>query len=256
MFVLPESSSIKHVMQAILAGRYRIILISPEILLTQDFLLRVLNNDAFRRQIYSVDIDEAHCISVWGADFRKKYAQIGVTRCFLPRGTPMMALSATLTATALADVKRTLQFDDTAQFINNGSQRDDISIVVRAMHHTAESHRDLDFIPALRKKTWVYCDGISEGLDIANHLRSLLPSASHGRVRIFNAVLSANARAKILELFVAGEIDILVCTDAAGMVRDVNPTWISSLTGYLSRAATFRTSKWSFNGNSPLNSLP
>lgn len=66
--------------QDINSGVYRIVLISPEMLLSQTFIDGVLRNHDFASQVYSVVIDEAHCISHYGADFRKKYASIGMIR--------------------------------------------------------------------------------------------------------------------------------------------------------------------------------
>jgi superfamily II DNA helicase RecQ len=53
-------------------------------LLGRVFVDHVLQNSKFASHIYSVIVDEAHCISHWGADFRKKYALIGSIRVFLP----------------------------------------------------------------------------------------------------------------------------------------------------------------------------
>ena len=84
-------------MKDILALKYQIILISPEMLQSRTFHNRILRNPAFMHNMISMFIDEAHCIVHWGADFRKKYGTLGKLQVFFPRGTPIMAVSATLT---------------------------------------------------------------------------------------------------------------------------------------------------------------
>ncbi|KAI0354106.1 hypothetical protein OH77DRAFT_1383443, partial [Trametes cingulata] len=73
-----------------------IVLISPEMLQSPSFVNRVLRKPAFSRRVLSMVVDEAHCISHWGANFRKKYASLGIVRAFLPRNTPVIAVTATL----------------------------------------------------------------------------------------------------------------------------------------------------------------
>ena len=85
------------------------------------FINRILRNLAFSRRILSVVIDE-DCISHWGTDFRKKYASLGIIRAFLPHGTPIIAVTATLTAPVRRDLHRVLLFPKSgSRFINLGN---------------------------------------------------------------------------------------------------------------------------------------
>ena len=96
-------------LQELASGAYQILLASPEMLQSREFTNRVLRNPACSERIFSIVVDEAHCISHWGADFRKKYGTLGNMRAFLPRGTPWIAMSATLTARARRDIISKLQ---------------------------------------------------------------------------------------------------------------------------------------------------
>jgi superfamily II DNA helicase RecQ len=87
------------------------VLISPEMLLSNRFIPEVLQNKEFHKRVLSVVVDEAHVVSRWGSGFRKKYGMLGSIRAHLPRGTPIVAVSATLPARVRGDVLSKLQFD-------------------------------------------------------------------------------------------------------------------------------------------------
>ncbi|EJD45440.1 P-loop containing nucleoside triphosphate hydrolase protein, partial [Auricularia subglabra TFB-10046 SS5] len=210
----------------ICAGKYAIVLLSPEMLQTRQFIDRVLRNDEFSVRFLSLAIDEAHTVSHWGAHFRKKYASLGVMRTFLRPGTFVVALSATLTPRVRADVLRKLRFGTKFVDIDLGNNRPNVSIVVRACHRLLSSFADLDFViprnvqaPGDIPATFVYADNKDEGAAIVDHLRELLPEGMQhlGLVRPFNASLSHDYRRNALLHFKAGNIRVLVCTDAAGM---------------------------------------
>ncbi|KAJ6617238.1 P-loop containing nucleoside triphosphate hydrolase protein [Mycena sp. CBHHK59/15] len=216
--------------QEIVRGDYQIVLISPEMALSRRFIREVLRSTEFGRRILSVVVDEAHVISHWGASFRKKYGTLGMIRAFLPRGTPIVALSATLPARIRNDVLSKLQFGQDYANIDVGNDRPNISIVVRGIQHPLNTYADLDFIVAGVKsredikKTFIYADNIATGVEIIDHLTSLLPPEIRDVVqgydapfRPYNAALSKEYRRKAMTMFKEGAIRILVCTDAAGM---------------------------------------
>jgi superfamily II DNA helicase RecQ len=89
-------------------------LISPEMLLSRRFIKNVLKNPEFKKRILLVFIDKAHVISHWGSGFHKKYKELGIIRTFLPKSTPVIAVSATLPGRVHRDV---LRFDQN-NFIN------------------------------------------------------------------------------------------------------------------------------------------
>lgn len=213
--------------QEITRGDYQIVLLSPEMLLSRRFTDRVIRNPDFQSRVYSVVVDEAHCISHWGSLFRKKYGAIGSIRIFLPRGIPFIALSASLTRRVARDVADKLQLSRSDYvYINLGNERKNVSIIVRSIHNTLNTYTDLDFLIKPNstqltdiQKIWIYADNIDTGAEIIDHLRTLLPEHLHEAIRPYNAVHDVEYRAKAMADFRAGSIRILVCTDAAGMVR-------------------------------------
>ncbi|KAJ7067778.1 P-loop containing nucleoside triphosphate hydrolase protein, partial [Mycena amicta] len=207
-------------------GSYQIVLISPELLLTKQFIDRILRDASFTLRILAVVVDEAHVISHWGADFRKMYGLLGMIRAFLPRYASVVAMSATLSGRVRNDVLSKLQFGRDFLDVDVGNDRPNVSLVVRAIEHPLNSYRDLDFIiPTSTKKpediplTWIYADNITIGIEIENHLSTLLPeNLRHvGLIRPYNAAQSKEYRDEAMRLFKEGKIRILICTDAAGM---------------------------------------
>lgn len=178
-------------------------------------------------------VDEAHCVSHWGANFRKKYASLGTVRAFLPRGTPVVAVTATLTGRVRRDLFSKLNFTRAGHrsFCNFGNDRPNVSLVVRAMEHAQNTYADLDFVipsavqhPRDIPKTYIYIDDIAKGTDIVDYLTALIGKrnpdlAKQGLIRPYNATLGEDYRKQAMAEFRSGTIRILVCTDAAGMVR-------------------------------------
>jgi superfamily II DNA helicase RecQ len=233
-------------------------------LLGRAFIDRVLRNSKFASHIYSVIVDEAHCISHWGADFRKKYALIGSIRVFLPRNTPFIALSASLTPRVTRDIIQKLQFDrSTFLYLNLGNNRPNVSLIARAIHNPMGSYTDLDFVIPISihrssdiPKTWIYVDNIKMGAEIIDHLRTLLPhKALYGLIRPYNAVLDPDYRHEAMKCFKSGEIRILVCTDAAGMVSCTPCKYKHvNIQGYYNRDATYLISRLWSSGSCQKNS--
>ncbi|KZV81633.1 P-loop containing nucleoside triphosphate hydrolase protein [Exidia glandulosa HHB12029] len=218
--------SLTAIMEDICAGKYAVVLISPEMLLSRRFVDNVLRNKEFANRVLSVVVDEAHTVSHWGAQFRKKYGSLGIVRAFLPPNTSVVAMSATLTPRVRRDVLKKLQFGSDYLDLDEGNNRPNVSIVVRACHRTLSSFADLDFVvpdsiqaPEDIRSTFIYCDKKDDGDRIIDHLRARLPMflQEEGLVRPFNATLSHRYRKEALQHFRAGNIRVLVCTDAAGM---------------------------------------
>ncbi|KAJ7302861.1 P-loop containing nucleoside triphosphate hydrolase protein [Mycena albidolilacea] len=213
------------ILQEIVAGEHQIVLISPEMALSRRFIRTVLRSAEFGRRVLSIVVDEAHVVSHWGASFRKKYGTLGIIRAFLPRGTPIVALSVTLSARIRTDVLSKLQFSKDYVNIDVGNDRPNVSIVVRAIQHPLNTYSDLDFIvdgateASQIKLGFVYADNIATGVEIGDHLEELLPPELRGQglIRPYNAALSKEYRREAMQQFRDGKIRTLVCTDAAGM---------------------------------------
>ena len=204
-------------------------IISPEMILSKKFVKGVLRNPPMGPRVLSVVVDEAHVVSHWGSSFRKKYGTLGVLRALLPKGTPIVAMSATLPSRVRNDVLKKLQFNDDFVDLKVGNDRPNISLVVRAIQNPMNTYSDLDFlIPKGVKdvkevpKTMVYADQVAVGVDMEDRLYDISPDSFRetGFIRPYNAAYSLEYRTTVMALFKAGVVRILICTDAAGMVSN------------------------------------
>ena len=173
-------------------------------MLSKRFINNVLRNEELSRRILSIVIDEAHVVSHWGSDFRKKYGTLGILRALLPKGAPFVAMSATLGLRVRRDVLQKLQFDENNFLdLNLGNNRSNVSIVVRAIQNPMNTYTDLDFLipegvqnPSDVKKAFVYADSVSVGVDIEDRLYSRSPESFRepGIIRPYSAAYSSTYR--------------------------------------------------------------
>jgi superfamily II DNA helicase RecQ len=232
-------------------------------MLSQWFINNILRKPTLHDRVHAIIIDEAHCISHWGAAFHKKYGSLGVARAFLPKSTPVIAVSASLTQRVSRDITQKLQFQTGYIYRNLGNDRPNVSIIVRAIHNPLHSYSDLNFLIPMEtdirhgadiKKTWIYADNIEVGAEIIDYLHTLLPKHLQDIVCPYNAVHSIDYRTVAMDQFRAGRIRILVCTDAAGMVCCMSIQAVPQLNAFGDRVVTSLTSISLFNGSYLRNS--
>ncbi|MBN8536490.1 MAG: DNA topoisomerase 3 [Deltaproteobacteria bacterium] len=196
------------VCQKYLAGQLDFLFIAPERLSVPGF------PEFLRRHLPTlIAIDEAHCISQWGHDFRPDYRLLG-DRLKDFRPTPVMALTATATPVVQEDICRQLGFAKEARIIQ-GFRRTNIAIEVAEIAPSERPHvissilKNSERLPAIvyaptRKKTEELTEFLSGSF----------------RVGSYHAGMSAAARDKIQSQFLANEMDIMVATIAFGMGID------------------------------------
>jgi superfamily II DNA helicase RecQ len=190
----------------------------------------VFSTPSFQKALIAIHIDEAHTISLWGGNFRKDYKALGRIRARLPKGVPVTIVSATLRPNVKSDAMATLGFSSNPSEyvdINIGNERSNVFIGVRAMKYPASTFKDLsslidpDEVNALNiPKTIIYIDDVIDVtlgvITLNNWLHVSL--WNQGLIMPVHAWMPSWYRSEALTKFASGEVRVLVCTEAAGMV--------------------------------------
>ncbi len=166
-----------------------------------------------RRKPCLIAIDEAHCISQWGHDFRPDYRML---QRYLPllRPAPIIALTATATPVVQRDIATQLELRDPLRSIQ-GFRRKNIAIEVIQIPPSARPDAVARTLgEAARRPSIVYVPTRSESDELAVML------STHFRCAPYHAGLTAARRAEIQEQFLAGRVEVIVATIAFGMGID------------------------------------
>lgn len=187
-------------------GAYKLLYISPERLQTDLAQARLQ-----RMKVNLLAVDEAHCISQWGYDFRPSYLQIADLRTLLP-GVPILALTATATPEVATDIQEKLQFK-TPAFFQQSFLRSNLSYSV--LYEVKKLDKLADILLRVPGSGVVYVRSRGETQNIAAWLQTKRINAG-----FYHAGLSSDERNQRQDAWMKGEMRIMVCTNAFGMGID------------------------------------
>lgn len=187
-------------------GEYKILYVSPE----------RIETDLFKEYLPAlgvnlIAVDEAHCISQWGYDFRPSYLKIAELRVELPN-VPVLALTASATPAVQQDIIEKLQLKD-VQLFRQSYERPNLSYTVRlADAKMADLSTIISKVPGT---AIVYCKSRRRTVEIAQLLQM------HGfATHYYHAGLSAEERDQKQQDWVNNKVQVMVCTNAFGMGID------------------------------------
>jgi ATP-dependent DNA helicase RecQ len=201
------ASEARQVLTRLHAGELDLLYVAPERLMSPDFLERLRDIP-----VALIAVDEAHCVSQWGHDFRPEYAALGELRTRFP-GIPLVALTATADPHTRDDIVRCLGLGTAQRYISS-FDRPNIRYTV------LEKHRPMDqlsrFLSTRQQDSGiVYALSRKRTEEVATHLELAGYQAA-----AYHAGLSAEVRRDVQERFLRDDLNIVVATVAFGMGID------------------------------------
>jgi ATP-dependent DNA helicase RecQ len=195
-------------------GSLKLLYISPEKLFTQGYLdwIKSLNISLFA-------IDESHCVSTWGHDFRPEYAQLHVLKQAFPN-VPMVALTATADRVTRKDILTQLGIPEAKTYISS-FDRPNLSLSVLPGRNRIKIIQNF-ITERPRQAGIIYCLSRKNTETVAEALQKVGIKAKH-----YHAGLPADERAKVQDAFLRDDVQVIVATIAFGMGIDKsNVRWV------------------------------
>ncbi|MCD4694093.1 DNA helicase RecQ [bacterium] len=222
--LLPEE--IEKVYKKIEGNETKIIYIAPERFGVSDFKEFIL-----KQKVDLIAVDEAHCISEWGHDFRPEYRNLNSLKTLFPK-TSIIALTATATSQVKKDIIKQLNIAENKSFIS-GFNRENLKLsIVKKKDSFFKLLNLLDSYGG--ESVIIYCFSRKDTERIAENLR-----IKGYKARAYHAGLEKNKRTTVQNQFIKDEVDIIVATIAFGMGIDkpdvrlvVHYTFPKTLEGY------------------------
>lgn len=197
----------KRTLQNAIHGNYKFLYVSPERLETKLFLeyLPAMN-------INLIAVDEAHCVSQWGYDFRPPYLRIANLREHLT-GVPVLALTASATKNVQDDICEKLTFSSGHKRFQQSFERPNLSY--SAFNAASKQNKLLEILNNVPGTAIVYCKSRKHTKDIADLLKLKSINAD-----FYHAGLSNEERSRKQENWIQDKTRVIVCTNAFGMGID------------------------------------
>jgi ATP-dependent DNA helicase RecQ len=185
-------------------GQYRLLYVAPERLMLSGFLA-----DLQRWGVNLLAVDEAHCISEWGHDFRPEYRQLAELRQLFPT-VPMMALTATATERVRKDIVALLKLREPSCYVASFNRP---NLTYRVLAKNKPYQQVLAYLRERpRESGIVYCQARKTAESVAERL-----SADGVKARPYHAGLTPSERTEHQELFLRDEVRVVCATIAFGM---------------------------------------
>ena len=192
-----------------LYGPYHFLYCSPERLESEEFRKRLAD-----LPIGLIAVDEAHCISQWGYDFRPSYLNIAAVRELLP-GVPVLALTATATPETIDDIQAKLGFAE-PNVLRKSFHRDNLHYVVRQTDNKAEQVAHI--LSRVPGSAIVYVRNRKRAQELAEWLN--VQMRNDQMVNFYHAGLTTQERNERQEAWKEGKTRVIVATNAFGMGID------------------------------------
>ncbi|MEP6548669.1 MAG: DNA helicase RecQ [Gammaproteobacteria bacterium] len=203
---------------AMLRGTFKLVYLAPERLLMPDFLAGPLEQLAAKPGINAFVIDEAHCVSEWGHDFRPEYRQLSMLRRRHPH-VPVLAFTATATSRVRSDIIAQLALSEPAVHLSSFNRP---NLFYEVHQKNAGTYAELLRLVRGGGSGIVYCLSRKRVEEICERLTSDAVGA-----RPYHAGLDAEARRSNQEAFIRDDVQVIVATVAFGMgINKPDVRWV------------------------------
>lgn len=204
----------KKVVGELRSGKVKLLYLSPERIVNKKFInfMKTLN-------LSFIAVDEAHCISQWGHDFRKSYLEIPKFVKGIGKKLPILALTATATPRVMKDIENLLEMTNTYKYVD-GFDRENLFFKVEKISESVIKNSEVYISKYIRKHKnmsgIVYASTRKE----VDGLYSYLKDIKNYNVGKYHAGLTKEERTEAQEKFLKDDIKIMIATNAFGMGID------------------------------------
>ena len=204
----------KKVVGELRSGKVKLLYLSPERIVNEKFInfMKTLN-------LSFIAVDEAHCISQWGHDFRKSYLEIPKFVKGIGKKLPILALTATATPRVMKDIENLLEMTNTYKYVD-GFDRENLFFKVEKISESVIKNSEVYISKYIRKHKnmsgIVYASTRKE----VDGLYSYLKDVKNYSVSKYHAGLTKEERTEAQEKFLKDDIKIMIATNAFGMGID------------------------------------
>jgi ATP-dependent DNA helicase RecQ len=203
---------------AMLLGTYKLVYLAPERLLMSNFLLGTVDQLAANPGLNAFVIDEAHCVSEWGHDFRPEYRQLSALRLRFPR-IPVLAFTATATSRVRSDIIAQLHLREPGVHLSSFNRP---NLFYEVRQKNAGTYAQLLRIASAGGSGIVYCLSRKRVEELCERLQ-----ADGLAARPYHAGLDADTRRTNQEAFIRDDVQVIVATIAFGMgINKPDVRWV------------------------------
>ncbi|MBP6942518.1 MAG: DNA helicase RecQ [Candidatus Buchananbacteria bacterium] len=221
-----SAEHIETICERVQAGEVKILYVAPE-----RFALSKFQEFLKSLPLALIAVDEAHCISEWGHDFRTDYRNLNRLKKLFPE-TPLIALTATATQKVREDIVNQLELQQARVFVSSFDRENlRVSVIEKKQAFTKLVHLLQKY---KHESVIIYCFSRKDTETLAENL-----TLNGFSARAYHAGLEANERSRVQDLFIKDEVNIIVATIAFGMGIDkpdvrlvVHYTYPKTLEGY------------------------
>lgn len=201
-----QISEIEAAYNACVFGNAKFLYVSPERLISETFL-----ENLKRMKVNLLAVDEAHCISQWGYDFRPSYLKVAEVRAFIPK-IPLIALTATATAKVITDIQEKLKFGS-ENLLQRSFERKNLTYVV--LHEEDKLKKLLYILNHSKGSAIIYVRNRRKTKEISDYLNK-----HNIQSNFYHAGLDAAIRSKVQDDWMTSKVQVIVATNAFGMGID------------------------------------